>query len=211
MYSILEIKNKFQDKIIDMASDIHGHNAPGIIFGTKMVLYGLSKIKITEQDKVIVVSENVKCLQDAALSICYFLLKKNNWRVYPRVYDVGKFSIQIIKNFHKHNNPNNINKSTEIFRVVSDKSGTEKFEKLFKWLYQQEEEKEPLESLIKEISKANDDNIFKIVPFTYEIAPNNTLLKNELVRCPRCGENAEKNSMIKINSEYICRICVLFK
>ncbi|MBN2156630.1 MAG: hypothetical protein JW776_11360 [Candidatus Lokiarchaeota archaeon] len=201
MISVSEIRKKIPDEIIKTAIDIHGHMSPGLATGFKLILYALDQIIITPQDKVIIVSESVRCLQDAAFSISSYLNQKNKWRIYPKTYDVGKLSIQIHKNYDKHT------ESGELFRVVIEPHKVKSYPFFYNWLYQQEQEKTPLDQLVNEINSAPDEEIFKILPFSGKMTDLCHIMNKNLVVCPDCGEFTEKATLIKNK----CRICAYFE
>ncbi len=146
-------------------------------------------------------SENVRCLQDAAFSISTYLIQTNKWRIYPKTYDVGKVSIQIFKNYNRHTG------SGELFRVVIDPEKVKAYPLFYKWLYQLEREKAPMDKLIKDINRAPDEEIFKILPFSGKMTDLCHLMNKNLIQCPHCGEFTEKATFL----ENKCRICAYFE
>lgn len=229
MKTLTEMRKEIPKEIIDMASDIHGHMSPGLTAGLKMLLYGLEQIEITSEDKVIIVSESVRCLQDANFAVCNYLIKENNWRIYARAFDVGKFSIQILKNFRKergkhkhehknhsghsndHDNDNDTPRKMELFRVVLNPEKVKEYPMFWKWAYQQEKKKAPLKELIADIARAVDEDIFKIIPFSGQMNEFCHVVNKDLIKCPECGESVEKITTIERDGTKICRVCAFFK
>jgi formylmethanofuran dehydrogenase subunit E len=205
--SIEELRKQFPESAIKIAEDIHGHMSPGILTGFKMILYGLSKIDITPQDKIIITSENVRCLQDALFSLTHYLINENGWRIYPKVYDVGKLSIQIGKNVHK----GIPQKNGTIFRVIIKEKVAKNYPFFYKWLYQQEKEKTPMDILLKDIKSAPDEQVFEIVPFSGKMLDFCHISSKNLVQCPICNESVEKMTLIEKDGQLICRVCAFFE
>jgi formylmethanofuran dehydrogenase subunit E len=201
MIPISQMRQNVPELIIRTAEDIHGHMSPGLATGFKMILFGLDQISISSQDKIVIVSESVRCLQDAAFSICVYLNQKNQWRVYPKTYDVGKMSIQIHKNHDKHTG------GGQLFRVVIDPENTKPYPLFYNWLYQFEREKVPMEDLLMDIYRAPDEKIFKILPFSGKMTDLCHIMNKNLEICPKCGEYTEKSTFFG----EICRICAYFK
>ena len=201
MITISEMRKTIPKHVIKTAEDIHGHMSPGLAAGFKMILFGLDQITITPQDKIVVVSENVRCLQDAAFSICKFLIVNNQWRVYPKTFDVGKMSIQIHKNFDKHS------QEGQLFRIVIDPEKVRPYPLFYNWLYQLEREKAPMDELLGDIYKAPDEEIFKVLPFSGKMTDLCHLTNKNLVQCPECGEYTEKSTFLGET----CRICAYFE
>lgn len=221
MKKIAEMRKNIPKEIVDMASDIHGHISPGLTAGLKMLLYGLEQIEITPEDKVIVVSESVRCLQDANFAVCHYLINENNWRIYSRTYDVGKFSIQILKNFRKqrgkhkkgnHDNHGNQDKrKMELFRVVLNPEKVKEYPMFWKWAYQQEKKKAPLKELVADISRAIDEDIFEVIPFSGQMNEFCHVVNKDLIKCPKCGESVERITAVDQEGKKICRVCAFFK
>jgi len=201
MKTISELRKKLPEEILKTVKDIHGHMSPGLATGFKLVLYGLNHLHIASSDKIILVSESVRCLQDVVFTISSYLIKENHWRIYPKIYDVGKVSIQILKNYDKHTNEG------QIFRVVIDPEQVKGFPLFFNWLYQQEREKAPLDQLLNDIHRAPDEQIFKILPFTGKMTDLCHMMNKNLVQCPECGEFTEKATFVNQK----CRICAYFE
>jgi len=201
MIPISEMRKKIPEQITKRAEDIHTHMSPGLATGFKIILYGLDQIRITSKDKIVIVSENVRCLQDAAFSISSYLIQENNWRVYPKVYDVGKMSIQIHKNVDRHK------PGGELFRVVIDPNKVKTYPFFYNWLYQQEKEKAPMDKLLEDIYRAPDEEIFKILPFSGQMTDLCHMMNKNLIECPECGEYTEKATFIGD----VCRICAYFR
>lgn len=195
------MRKKIPEQIIKTAEDIHGHMSPGLATGFKIILFGLNQITITPQDKIVIVSENVRCLQDAAFSTSNFLIQTNNWRIYPKTYDVGKMSIQIYKNYDRHTG------NGELFRVVIEPEKVKPYPYFYNWLYQLEKEKAPMDKLLEDIYRAPDEEIFKILPFSGKMTDLCHMMNKNLVQCPECGEFTEKATFL----EDKCRICAYFE
>lgn len=221
---IAELRKNVPKEIMDMAADIHGHMSPGLTAGIKMVLYGLEQIEITPKDKVFIVSESVRCLQDACFTVSHYLINKFGWRVYSRSFDVGKFSIQILKNYdkHIHEKPHKEEKSKlheknkpdleeKLFRVILNENVVKQHKYYSNWLYQQEKEKQPLDLLIKEINTPKDEEVFQIKPFSATMTEYCHLSNKHLIRCPECGEMTEKITMLDVAGKTICRVCGFFE
>jgi formylmethanofuran dehydrogenase subunit E len=201
MISVSEMRKKIPEHVVRTAEDIHGHMSPGLAAGFKMILFGLDQISISPQDKIVIVSESVRCLQDASFSVCSYLIQENNWRIYPKTYDVGKVSIQILKNYNKHSN------SGELYRVVISPEKVRPYPLFYNWLYQLEREKAPIDKLLEDIYRAPDEEIFKIRPFSGKMTDLCHMTNKNLVQCPQCGEFTEKATFIGD----ICRICAYFE
>ena len=195
------MRKKIPEEILKTVEDIHGHMSPGLASGFKIILFGLDHISITPQDKIIIVSESVRCLQDAAFAISNFLIKENNWRVYPKTYDVGKVSIQIHKNYERHSGEG------ELMRIIIDRNEVKAYPLFYNWLYQLEQKKTPLKDLLAEIERVDDEKIFKILPFSGEMTDLCHIMNKNLVKCPKCGEYTEKATFLGEQ----CRICAYFK
>ncbi len=195
------MRKKIPEIIIKTAEDIHGHMSPGLMTGFKMILFGLDQISITPKDKVIIISESVRCLQDAAFCISSFLIQENKWRVYPKTYDVGKISIQIHKNYDRHSG------NGELLRVVIDPDKVKSYTLFYNWLYQMEKKKAPLEELLNDINRAPDEEIFKVLPFSGKMTDLCHMMNKKLIKCPKCGEQTEKATFVG----EICRICAYFE
>ncbi len=201
MIPISEMRKKIPEKILRMAEDIHGHMSPGLITGFKMILFGLDQISITPQDKIVIVSESVRCLQDAAFSISNYLIQENKWRIYPKTYDVGKLSLQILKNYDKDTG------GGELLRIIIDPEKVKPYPLFFNWLYQLEREKAPMDELLADIHRAKDEEIFKILPFSGKMTDFCHSMNKNLVQCPECGEFTEKTTFLGDK----CRICAYFE
>ena len=201
MISISEMRKKLPEQITKIAEDIHGHMSPGLATGFKIILFGLNQLSITPQDKIVIVSESVRCLQDAAFSISNYLIQTNKWRIYPKTYDVGKVSIQIFKNYDKHTG------GGDIFRVVIDPEKVKPYPLFYNWLYQLEREKAPMDKLLEDINRAPDEEIFKILPFSGKMTDLCHMMNKNLVQCPQCGEFTEKATFLGDK----CRICAYFE
>ena len=201
MISISEMRKKLPEQITKIAEDIHGHMSPGLATGFKIILFGLNQLSITPQDKIVIVSESVRCLQDAAFSISNYLIQTNKWRIYPKTYDVGKVSIQIFKNYDKHTG------GGDIFRVVIDPEKVKPYPLFYNWLYQLEREKAPMGKLLEDINRAPDEEIFKILPFSGKMTDLCHMMNKNLVQCPQCGEFTEKATFLGDK----CRICAYFE
>lgn len=224
MHPITDLRKNIPKEIIDMATDIHGHISPGLTAGIKMILFGLEQIEITPNDKVFIVSESVRCLQDACFTVAHYLIDKFGWRIYSRSFDVGKFSIQILKNYdkHKHEKKHQEGKSHEeglkklkmeekLYRVILNEDIVKQHKYYSNWLYQQEKEKQPLELLLNDINTPKDEDVFQIKPFSATMTEYCHLSNKNLVRCPECGEMTEKITMLDINNKLICRVCGFFE
>ncbi len=201
MITISEMRKKIPKDIIKIAEDIHGHMSPGLFTGFKIILYGLDQITITPQDKIVLVSESVRCLQDAAFAVTNYLINENQWRIYPRTYDVGKISVQIHKNYDRHKGKG------ELMRIIIDRERVKPYPLFYNWLYQLERKKAPLNELLMDIERAPDETIFKILPFSGEMTDLCHMMNKNLVKCPNCGEFTEKATFLGDQ----CRICAYFK
>ena len=206
MKSIEELISKTPDEILAIMKDIHEHLAPGLILGIKMILFGLKQISIIPEDRILITSESVRCLQDANFALCNYLNQENNWRVYPKVHDVGKLAIQINKNqFRKYNGSDFVN-----FRVVLNPEKLKQYPKVYDWAYQQERIKIPLNELLESIHNTPDE-IFEIKPFSGKITDLCHKYSKHLVNCPECHEATEFMSLVEFQGRKICRVCAFFE
>ncbi|OLS13008.1 MAG: hypothetical protein RBG13Loki_3368 [Promethearchaeota archaeon CR_4] len=90
-----EMIHVFPPEIINEAVKMHGHLAPGIIVGFKLVLRALKELQPEKEDIIILTSETTRCIPDGLQSLSRYLLLNGGYHVYHRTYDVGKLAIQV--------------------------------------------------------------------------------------------------------------------
>ncbi len=197
------------DEILATAVDMHGHKAPGLVVGIRMIQFGLSQLEISPEDKVTITSETTRCLQDAGFSVCHHLINTRGWRIYSKVFEVGKFSIQVSKNWEW----GKAGEDACLFRVVLEEEVIqEKYPLFWQWAYHHEEKKTPLEILLANIEEARDDHtIYAIKPFSGQKRAHIFTAPKDLLICAQCGETMNNADAVEEGGQSICRLCAVFE
>jgi len=183
--------------VIKEAIKIHGHLAPGIILGFKMVQRAFLEFSFGKDDVVILVSETTRCIPDGIQAISRHLLIHGGYSVYLRTYDVGKLAIQVNKNHE------------DLFRVTLNADYLTDHPVLYSWVYLSKSEQASLEDVRESMWCLDIRKAFKVASFRKRLKPE--FKKKQILECPLCGEPTAVNSMIEYDGRLTCKTCVFFE
>lgn len=159
------------EESLALIRDFHGHTAPGLVIGTKMV--ALAMQQIAEDVLFDAICETRSCLPDA-LQILTLCTIGNGWL---KIKDVGRFAITLYDKFEGDG-----------VRVFIDPQKLKQWPEFYDWFYKRKsKEDQDFDLLMREIRDAGDTvlslNNVRIQP-QYLVKQS----KGKICTCPRCGE-----------------------
>lgn len=188
---------KFPREIIDDATRLHGHLAPGLIIGFKLALLALKELRIDKDDTIMFTSETTRCIPDGVQAMCRYLLVNGGYHVYLRTYDIGKLAIQVSKNHE------------DLFRIILDNEYIKKNPTLNAWANMGGCETVEAKKLEDALWAIDIDKAFLKKPFKKMLEPG--AVDKAIVTCPGCGEQTAKMTMVEKDGKLLCKSCIIFK
>ncbi|SNQ61696.1 FmdE family protein [Candidatus Methanoperedens nitratireducens] len=178
-------------KIVNLATELHGHLAPGIALGLRMSELALSRLSAKKGDKHLIgISETARCLADAMQAATGCTLGHGN----AFIESYGKLAITIGDTRTKRG----------VRVALRDNAGN--FSALMsKWMMRlgklsHEEEDELSERLLD-----MDKQYFLIQDIIIEKSQN--FDNSAIARCSACGEYIPENLVEKKNEGVYCKAC----
>jgi formylmethanofuran dehydrogenase subunit E len=184
-------------EILDDATKMHGHLAPGLIIGFKLAQRALKEIRPTKDDVVMFTSETTRCVPDGLQSVCRYLLVHGGFHVYFRVYDVGKLAIQVTKNHEDQ------------FRLIVNNDYVKADPTLNAWTNQGKCDKIPAKKIQDALWGIDIDKGIIKKPFKKVMKAH--IEGKEIVTCPGCGEQTTRLTMVPSEGKVVCKACALFQ
>lgn len=179
------------EKVIKLATDLHGHLAPGIALGLRMSELALSNLGISRGSKhLIAISETARCLADAMQAATGCTLGHGN----AFVEDYGRLSITV--------GDTRTNKGV---RVALREYANDHSPLMNKWMMRLEKltrgEEDELGTKVLEM----DEKYFLIQDVMINRTQN--FHSSDIVRCMGCSEPVPRGlAIIKKNNIY-CKAC----
>lgn len=159
------------EESLALIRDFHGHPAPGLVLGTKMVSMAMQQM--AENVLFDVICETRSCLPDAVqiLTLCTV---GNGWL---KIKDIGRFALTLYDKFEGDG-----------VRVFLDSQKLKKWPEFYDWFYKNKpKEEQDFDLLMREIRDAGDTvlslNSIRIQP--QQLVKKN---KGKIRTCPQCGE-----------------------
>jgi formylmethanofuran dehydrogenase subunit E len=159
------------EEALKLVRDFHGHIAPGLVIGLKMVTVAMQKLP--EDILFDVICETRDCLPDAVqmLTLCTI---GNYWL---KIKDIKRFALTL----YNKSNGNGV-------RVFLDPAKLKPWPEFYDWFYKRKiKNKQNFEQLMSDIRNAGDQVLtideVRIQP-RYLIKPS----KGQIGTCPLCGE-----------------------
>ncbi len=159
------------EESLELIRDFHGHTAPGLVIGTKMVSVAMQQI--SEEVLFDVICETRSCLPDAVqiLTLCTI---GNSWL---KVKDIGRFAITLYDKFEGDG-----------VRVFLDPQKLKQWPEFYDWFYKRKpKEDQDFDLLMREIRDAGD-TVLSL--HNVRIQPQHLVKKSKgkISTCPQCGE-----------------------
>ncbi len=178
-------------KIIKLATDLHGHLAPGIALGLRMSELALMKLGISRGNKhLIAISETARCLADAMQAATGCTLGHGN----AFVENYGKLAITIGEV-----------KTNKGMRVALKENGNEYSPLMNEWMMRLGKLTHGEEDELGIQLLDMDEKYFLIQ--NVEINRNQNFHSSDIVRCQSCSEPIPRDlAVIKENILY-CKAC----
>lgn len=159
------------DQALEWIRSFHGHTAPGLVIGLKMVTVAMARLP--EDVLFDVVCETRSCLPDAVqmLTLCTI---GNNWL---KLKDIKRFAVIL---YDKSNGKG--------VRVFLDPEKLKHWPEFFDWFYKRKTRKEQnFEQLMREIHNAGSR---VLTHHDVQILPQYLVKqsKGQIGTCPMCGE-----------------------
>ncbi|NMC04074.1 MAG: hypothetical protein GYA24_02620 [Candidatus Lokiarchaeota archaeon] len=183
--------------VIDDATRLHGHLAPGLIVGFKLAQRALKEVRPVKDDVVMLTSETTRCVPDGLQAVCRYLLVHGGLHVYFRVYDVGKLAIQVSKNHE------------DLFRLIVNNDYVQSDPVLNAWTNQGKCDKIPAKKIQDALWGIDIDKGIIKKPFKKVMKPD--IEGKEIVTCPGCGEQVTRLAMLSKDGMTACKTCMLFQ
>ncbi len=179
------------EKVIKLATDLHGHLAPGIALGLRMSELALSNLGISRGSKhLIAISETARCLADAMQAATGCTLGHGN----AFVEDYGKLAITI----------GNIETNIGV-RVALKENANRHSLLMDKWMMRlgklTHREEDELGIRLLEMDKK-----YFLVQ-NIKINRNQNFHSSDIVRCQGCGEPVPRGLSIIKNNIVYCKAC----
>jgi len=156
---------------LDFIRSFHGHVAPGLVIGLKMVDWALEQLP----DDILfdAVCETSSCLPDAVQMLTPCTVG-NNWL---KMKDLGRFALTL---YDKCNGDG--------VRVFLDPAKLQRWPEFFDWLYKRKPKPEQdFDRLLEEIRQAGTDGLSR-TPVTIHPSFRVKSSKGRIGTCPLCGE-----------------------
>jgi formylmethanofuran dehydrogenase subunit E len=170
------------DKLLQIAAEFHGETCPGIIFGTRMAIAGLSALGMSPFEKnaqLMVYDEIDRCATDAIQAICNVSLGRRTLKH----RQLGKFAATFVDTH-----------TQKAFRISFKPRWPDK----------------PLDLLEfgKFVRNASDDELFTIEEVIVEIKPEERPgFPSRKVTCSQCGEEVMDGEELVIDGTPTCKNC----
>lgn len=179
------------EKIVNLAIELHGHLAPGIALGLRMSELALSRLKAKKGDKYLIgISETARCLADAMQAATGCTLGHGN----ALVENYGKLAITI-----------GDTRTKKGVRVALKEDADNHSTLMNRWMMRlgklthQEEEELGVQLL-------SMDEIFFTIQ-NVEINNDQNFEKSGIVTCGECGELIPESLTERKGNEIYCKPC----
>ncbi len=158
-------------KSLELIRGFHGHTAPGLIVGVKMVALAMAHM---EEDILFdVVCETRSCLPDAVqmLTLCTV---GNGWL---KIKDIGRYALNVYNKFEGDG-----------VRVFIDSEKLKQFPEFYCWFYKIKPKKDQDFDLLMHEIKTAGDQVLSLQKI--QIQPQYLIKqsKGKISTCPECGE-----------------------
>ena len=159
------------DQAMGLIRNFHGHVAPGLAIGTRMVTMAMERLP----DGILfdAVCETVSCLPDAVQMLTPCTIG-NGWL---RVRDLGRYAVTLYNKFEGDG-----------IRVSIDSAKLRQWPEFYDWFYKIREKKDQnFDRLMEEIRLAGE-NVLTVQEATIKPVYLVRSSKGRIATCPRCGE-----------------------
>ena len=156
---------------LDFVRSFHGHVAPGLVIGLKMVDW--AREQLPEDILFDAVCETSSCLPDAVQMLTPCTVG-NNWLT---IKDLGRFALTLYDKFNGDG-----------VRVFLDPAKLQHWPEFFDWLYKRKpKQAQDFDRLLEEIRQAGADGLSR-TPATIHPSYRVKTSKGRIATCPLCGE-----------------------
>ena len=179
------------EKIINLATELHGHLAPGIALGLRMSELALSRLSAKKGDKYLIgISETARCLADAVQAATGCTLGHGN----ACIEDYGKLAIAI----------GDVRTKKGVRIALKEDANKHSF-LMTKWMMRlgklTHEEEEELGMQLLEV----DEDFFSVQDV--EINRDQNFEKSRIVPCKECGEFIPESLAERMGNDVYCKAC----
>ena len=178
-------------KIVELATNLHGHLAPGIALGLRMSEIALLRMKAKKGDKHLIgISETARCLADAMQAATGCTLGHGN----AFVEDYGKLAITIEDARTKQGVRVALKEDAKNFSLLM----TKWMMRLGKLTHEEEEE--------LGMQLLNIDEKYLFIQ-DVEVNKNQNFEKSAISICSKCGESIPLGLAVLKNNRVYCKAC----
>jgi formylmethanofuran dehydrogenase subunit E len=178
-------------KIVEIATELHGHLAPGIALGLRMSELALMRLKANRGDKYLVaVSETARCLADAMQAATGCTMGHGN----AFIEDYGKLALTIgdarTKNGVRIALKDDVNNHSSLMN---------------KWMMRRGKLSHEEEDILSN-QLLNLDEIYFLI-HNVELSKSQNFERSSIVNCSKCGELIPHSLTVIRSGMIYCRGC----
>lgn len=164
------------EQSLEIIKKFHGHAAPGLVVGVKMVALAMDHIKrdCMEDDILFdVVCETRSCLPDAVqmLTLCTI---GNGWL---KINDLGRYAVNLYDKFEGSG-----------LRVALDSKKLQQWPEFYCWFYKIKPKKDQDFDLLMDEIRSAGDQVFSVRKIQIQSKYLVKQSKGKIATCPECGE-----------------------